>query len=126
MKYEKIFEKGKYALILRNENLDEYAVVYGLNEKTGEWSHTVGYWNFGTHFGLLKIEALQKAIECFRNRTEINYIHRNRLEELATKLVDGLMQDDKESAMEYFKEECEMEEYEMGFFGIKEVGNEVL
>lgn len=33
MRYEKLLEKGKYALILRKESLDEYAVVHGLDEK---------------------------------------------------------------------------------------------
>lgn len=70
MRYEKLFEKGKYALILRKKDLDEYAVVHGLNEKTGEWNHTVNYWNFGKFSKLDKAKALQKALDCFRFKTE--------------------------------------------------------
>lgn len=119
MKYEKLLQKGDYALILRKESLDEYAVVHGLNKEIGEWNHTVNYWNFGRYSQLSQAEALQKALNCFRIKTEENYISRYRLEELATKFVDGLIQDDEESVMEYFTEECEMEDYEMEFFGIK-------
>lgn len=119
MRHEKLFEKGKYSLILRKKDLDEYAVVYGLNEENGEWQHTVDYWNFGKYSCLDKVEALQAALECFRMKTENNYIPRCRLEELATKFKDGLIEDDKESAMEYFTYECEMTDYEMEFFGIE-------
>lgn len=119
MRCEKLLQKRNYALILRKASLDEYAVVYGLNEETGEWNHTVGYWNFGKYSRLDQAKALQKAVECFRAKTEDDYISRYRLEELATQFKDGLLQDDKESAMEYFTEECEMTDYEMEFFGIE-------
>lgn len=119
MRYEKILEKGKYALILRKERLDEYAVVHGLNEEIGEWNHTVGYWSFGKFSPMNQVEALQKALDCFRVKTEENYISRSRLEELATEFKDGLIGDDEESAMEYFIEECELTDYEMEFFGIE-------
>ena len=52
--------------------------------------------------------------------TNKNYIHRYRLEELATKFKDGLLEDDSESAMEYFIDECEMEENELEYFGLSE------
>lgn len=119
MKYEVIFERDNYALILRKKSMDEYAVVYGLNRQDGTWLYTVNYWYFGQCSLLNKIESLQKAIDCFRLKTEDNYITRSRLEELASKFSDGLIEDDKESAMEYFIEECEMEDYEMEFFGIE-------
>lgn len=119
MRYEKLFEKGKYSLILRKLNLDEYAVVYGLNEESGEWQHTVDYWNFGKYSCLDKVEALQAAIECFRMKTENNYISRYRLEELATKFKDGLIEYDELYASSYFDEECEMEEHEKKFFEVE-------
>lgn len=43
-----------------------------------------------------------------------------RLVEIASKAIDGLLEDDRESAMEYFKEEMELSDYEMKFFGIAE------
>lgn len=56
----------------------------------------------------------------FRNRTESDYIPRCRLEELATLFKDGLISDDRDSALEYFDECCEMTEEEKSFFGIEE------
>lgn len=47
-------------------------------------------------------------------------ISRNRLEELATLFKDGLIFDDRESAMEYFNEVCEMTDEEKEWFGIEE------
>lgn len=119
MKYAKILEKGKYTLIARKEDLDEYAVVYDLDEKNGEWAYTVCYWYFGKYSSLDQLTALQYAIDYFKAKTEENYISRSRLEELATQFKDGLIEDDKESAMEYFVEQCEMTDYEMEFFGIE-------
>lgn len=97
-------------------NLDEYAVVYGLNEEIGEWNHTVAYWNFGKYSQLDQAKALQKALDCFRDKTEKHYITRSRLEELATKFKDRLIEADEEFAKDYFP--FEMEDYEMEFFGI--------
>lgn len=119
MRYEKILQKDKYALVLREESLDEYAVVYGLNEEDGEWQHTVDYWNFGKYSSTSKAKALQEALECFRCKTEERYISRSRLEELATKLIDALLEYDEEFARECFAVECEMEDHEMDFFEIK-------
>lgn len=119
MRYEVLFEKGRYALIVRKESLDEYAVVSGLNKETGEWAHTCGYWYFGRYASMTKVNALQHALDYFRCKTEENYISRLRLEELATLFMDGLIEDDRESAMEYFENECEMESYEMKFFGME-------
>lgn len=74
MKFEKILQKGKYSLILRKESLDEYAVVHGLDEETGEWNHTIAYWNFGKFSRLYQAEALQKALDCFRAKTKESVI----------------------------------------------------
>lgn len=66
-----------------------------------------------------KQKALSAAIEKFRIKTEPDYIPRCRLEELVTRLKDGLIEADKVFAMEFFDEECEMtdkekEEFEIG------------
>ena len=120
MRYEVLFEKNNYALIVRKNELDEYAVVYGLNKETGSWAHTVAYANFGEYSSLSQAEALTYALDVFLVKTEDEYISRSRLEELATKFKDKLIEDDKEEAMEYFDNECYMEDYEKEFFGIKE------
>ena len=120
MKYEVILEKGEYALILRGSRMEEYAVVKGLNKETGEWDWTCCYYNFGNYTQIDKAQALFLALDYFRMRTENNYIPRCRLEELATLFKDGLISDDRESALEYFDEICEMSEEEKSFFGIEE------
>ena len=122
MKYEVILEKGEYALILRGNKLQEYAVVNGLNKETGEWGWTCCYYCFyceGVQAPCTQAEALALCVDYFRMRTETDYIPRCRLEELATQFKDGLIEDDEESAMEYFNEVCEMTENEKEFFGIE-------
>ena len=121
MKYKVILEKGKYALIVRGKNLNEYAVVSGLNKDKNEWDWTVSYWNFSSKFGMPHSEALLEAIDCFRAKTEPGYIPRRRLEELATLFKDKLIEDDEESACEYFTDTCDMTENELEFFGIEGV-----
>ena len=122
MKYEIIMEKGNYTLINRGEKLKEYAVVYKLNKERGDWENTSEYWDYeyeGAAMGN-PAQALASAIDFFRKKTEDDYISRYRLEELATLFKDGLIEDDVESALEYFDEVCEMEEHEKEFFGIEE------
>ena len=118
MQYEVLFEKGNYALIKRGTYMQQYAVVNGLNKERGDWSYTVEYTDFGKFSKITEIKALQEMIEVFRYKTDENYIPRWRLEELATQFKDGLIEDDEESAMEYFDEVCEMTESEKEFFGI--------
>jgi len=76
------------------------------------------------HKCIYKINA-DKGIKCECSmcsecKINPNYIPRTRLEELATLFKDGLISDDRESAMEYFDEYCEMSEEEKSFFGIEE------
>jgi len=118
MRYEMILEKNNYALIMRKNELDEYAVVYGLNKERGDWAHTVGYYNFSEYSSMDKTRALTCALEIFRERTEENYIVRARLEELATLFKDGLIEDGEDEAMEYFNDTCEMSASEKEWFGI--------
>ena len=119
MKYEVILEKGEYALILRGSRMEEYAVVNGLNKERGDWAWTCCYYNFGNYTQIDKAKALFLALDYFRMRTETDYIPRCRLEELTTLFKDGLIEDDKEQALIYFNEICEMESHEKGFFGIE-------
>ncbi len=121
MKYEVLLEKGKYALILRGTKMEEYAVVSGLDKERECWDWTCCYYNFGGFTQIDKTEALSLALDYFRMKTEKNYISRSRLKELATQLKDGLLEDDKESAMEYFDEVCEMSDEEKKWFGIEKL-----
>lgn len=120
MRYKVLFEKGKYALIVRGIDLEEYAVVYKLDNVNGCWAHTCSYYNFSEFSPITQEKALMYALDSYLYKTEAKYIARSRLEELATKFKDGLIEDDYEAAMEYFNGECEMERYEKEFFGIEE------
>lgn len=80
-------------------------------------------YNSGTYFCYwgdkeLKAQFLSAALECFRARTEENYISKYRMEELASKAIDGLIEDDATEASYYFIEEMEMEDFELNFFGL--------
>ena len=99
----------------------QYAVVSGYDPNQPEnqqWGHGtyLTHWNQSIED---KQIALFHAIEQFRLKTENNYISRYRLEELATKFKDRLLEADEDFAMEYFGSECEMSESEKEFFGIE-------
>lgn len=117
MKYTILLRNGKYALL---DMEHQYAVVSGYDP-----TQLVGQqWDYGTYFSHWnqstedQQRALSSAIELFRMRTERGYIHRHRLEELATKLKDGLIECDEDFAAEFFDEECEMTDEEKVWFGI--------
>ena len=111
MKYNIILRNGRYALL---EMETQYIVACGFDETQSEGSQwTQGY--YYTHWNtseIVKQRMLSAALEYYRALTETDYIPRCRLEELATQFKDGLIEDDEESAMEYFDEVCEMTESE--------------
>lgn len=120
MKWVEILRNGNYAL-LQSKSDTQYAVVSGYDPTQPEDQQ----WSSGTYFtywndAKRKADCLQTALDWFRSRTESDYIPRCRLEELATQFKDGLIEDDRESAMEFFNEVCEMDESEKEFFGIEE------
>lgn len=118
MKYEVLFEKGRYALILRGEKMCEYAVVANLNKAKEVWGSTIAYYGFGNFWPNTQIEALSACLEVFRYYTEKDYISRNRLIELATRFKDNLIFADPEAAVECFDEDCDLSEEEKDFFEI--------
>lgn len=120
MDYKLIMESGEYALILRGSRMEEYAVVNRLDKVKGSWAWTCCYVNFGSFAPCNQVQALASCVDYFRSKTEKDFIPRNRLEELATLFKDGLISDDRDSALEYFDECCEMSEEEKSFFGIEE------
>lgn len=120
MKWIELLRKDKYAL-LQSESDTQYAIVNDYDPTQPEdkqWTHGTyfTYWNDTKR----KVDYLQNALDCFRSRTESDFIPRCRLEELATLFKDGLISDDEESAVEYFDEVCEMTEEEKEWFGIEE------
>ena len=118
MKYNIILRNGRYALL---EMETQYVVACGFDETQSEgsqWSQGYYYTHWNTS-EIVKQRMLSAALEYYRNLTETDYIPRCRLEELATQFKDGLIEDDEESAMEYFDSEYEMSESEKKFFGIE-------
>lgn len=128
MKYELIELKktdtidGNIALIKRGEKYKEYAVVRNLDVEEPEecdtqWDWTIAYYPDN-------IEGLQKAVEVFRIKTEENYISRARLEEIATKFKDtcfeigGIEEIGEGTVGESLILSCDLEDYEIEFFGI--------
>ena len=70
-------------------------------------------WTYGHYFNDL-FEAVNYA------RTKTTHYHPNfyRLEEIASKVIDGLIQDDESSAYEYLANEVEMDSHEAEYFGL--------
>lgn len=119
MDYRIILQNGEYALL---EAKNEYIVACGFDETQPENQQ----WRHGTYFTHWnqskedKQQSLALALEHFRVKTEEKYIHRCRLEELATQFKDALLEDDKHSAIVFFEDFCEMSENEKEWFGIDE------
>ncbi|RKI37930.1 hypothetical protein D7V86_21650 [bacterium D16-51] len=116
--YRLIAEKDEYALIQRGSRMQEYAVVNGLDQDKGEWNYTCSYYGFGKYLKLSEEEALFKALDDFRSRTDKDYISHERLLEIATLLKDGLLEDDADEAYEYMCDTVELSEEEAEVLGI--------
>ena len=117
MKYVKIATYNDYTIIDRGNKITEIAVVYRLNDNKKEWDYTANMFIYNNEAE--KVNAILKAADYCKMKIENDYIPRIRLEELATLFKDGLIEDDEESAMEYFDEVCEMTDEEKEFFGIE-------
>lgn len=121
MLWNELLRKGKYSL-LQSKSDTQYCVCSNYDETAEEDKQ---YYN-GTYFCYWgdaenKIYELSLALECFKSKTDADYIPRCRLEELCTKFKDALLEDDKYSALVFFEDFCEMTESEMEWFGISEV-----
>lgn len=96
MKWTELLRKNGYAL-LQSESDTQYAVVSNYDPKQPEGQQ----WDYGTYFCYwnqndIKAKSLTEALELFRSKTESDYITRQRLEELAIKFKDGLLERDIE------------------------------
>ena len=115
MKFIELQKYGEYSVILRQDDngkqvsLSPYVAAYKPNIKDGE----VIDWAQGHYF-----EDLFYATDFARSRG-VGYMQYSRLEEIASKAVDGLVQDDEDSAYEYFANEIEMDSHEAEYFGLK-------
>lgn len=115
MKFIELQKYGNYSVIVRQGDkgnpiaIEPFVVAYGVNkDKDGE----VVDWAYGHYFG-----DLFNATDFARSRGA-GYIQYLRLEEIASKSIDGLIQDDEESAYEYFANEIEMDSHEAEYFGL--------
>lgn len=100
MKWIELLRKDGYAL-LQSESDTQYAVVSGYDPAQSEDQQ----WNYGTYFCYwnqigndIKAQSLARALELFRSKTESDYITKQRLEELAIKFKDSLLERDIEDA----------------------------
>ncbi len=118
MDYRLIVEKGEYALIQRGSKMQEYAVVNGLEKDNGEWNYTCSYYGFGKYSKLSEEEALYKALDDFRSRTDRDHVSHERLLEIATLLKDGLVEDGVDEAYEYMCGTVELSEKEAEALGL--------
>lgn len=110
-------EKGKKFALIETDNNYIVACGYSALERWGrQWEHGVYYTFFNDKE---KLVALNKATEKLFEKVNENYIPRCRLEELVTLFKDGMIEDDRESAFEYFDFICEMTDEEKEFFGIE-------
>jgi len=118
MKYALIDEKGQYALILRGESMTQYAVVCGLDKEAGSWDWTCCYYDFGKFSEQTKAEALFKALDYYRMRTDERYISWARMSEIATALKNGLIEDGEEEAYRFMADVAELSDTEAEYFGL--------
>ena len=122
MRWNEIVKKNNVAL-LQNETDTSFVVATGYNPEAAEdnqWNHGHYY----TYAGPDKAKKLSAALEFFRIITGEKYIPRCRVEELLTLFKDGLVEDDPESANEYFEEICELSPAEMEWLGLDEQDEE--
>jgi hypothetical protein len=104
---------GNYSLVvlLRDDgSVKEFVVCKNFNANAKEYE----WWDYGHYF-----PTIESAMSYWNMRV-LELPSYDRLSELATLFKDGLMEDDKEAAMEYFEDTCEMTESEMEYFGIIE------
>ena len=97
---------GHTVLVTQKADRIEYVLATGFDEATQSWGS-------GTY--LYDIEDLARAV-LYANKP-IGY---DRMTEIASKAIDGLREDDEESAQEYCREEIEMDDTELEFFGLNE------
>ena len=106
-----------YSVVLRTDEkgspliVNPFVVAYKPNIKDGE----VVDWAHGHYF-----DDLFDAVNYARTKTETYHPNFHRLCEIASRAIDGLIEDDEESAYEYFANEIEMDSHEADYFGLNQ------
>lgn len=114
MKYIELQKYGEYSVIVRQDDngnliaINPFVVAYNAEQHNGE----VTGWGYGHYF-----DDLFGATDYARSRAagRLQYL---RLEEIASKAIDGLIEDDEESAYEYLANEIELDSDEAEYFGL--------
>ena len=116
MKLVELQKYGGYSVVMRQDDkgnpivIEPFVVACGVNkDKDGE----VIDWDYGHYF-----DDLFDAVNYARTKTEIYRPNYYRLEEIASKAIDGLVEDDEDTAYEYFANEIEMDSHEAEYFGL--------
>ena len=111
MKLIELQKYGNYSVILRQDNkgnplvIEPFVVALYPRIEDGE----VIDWSHGHYF-----DDLFNASNYARQKQQgLNYY---RLEEIASKVIDGFVQNDKDSAYEYFVREVEIDDHEAKYF----------
>ncbi len=115
MKYIELRNYDSYSVIVRLDKKgnilpdEPFVVAYKPNIKDGE----VIDWAHGHYFN-----DLFDAINYARTKLELYHPNYYRLCEIASKAIDGLIEDDEETAYEYFAREIEIDSHEAEYFGL--------
>ena len=115
MKFIELQKYGNYSVIVRQDDkgnpivIEPFVVACGANKQDGE----VIDWDYGHYFS-----DLFEAVNYARTKTKNYHPNFHRLCEIASKAIDGLIEDDEESAYEYFANEIEIDSHEAEYFGL--------
>ena len=115
MKFTELQRYGEYSVVLRQDSngnrvsVSPFVVVCSPRIVNGE----IICWAFGHYF-----EDLFEAVNFARTKTEMYHPNFHRLCEIASKTIDGLVEDDEGSAYDYFANEIEMDDDEANYFGL--------
>ncbi len=115
MKFVELQKYGEYSVIVRQDDkgnpiaIEPFVVACGARKQDGE----VMDWDYGHYF-----DDLFEAVNYARTKTETYHPNFYRLCEIASKAIDGLIEDDEETAYEYFANEIEMDSHEAEYFGL--------
>lgn len=114
MKFIELQAYDNYSVILRQDDkgnplhISPFVVAGMPNKKDGE----IIDWAFGHYF-----EDLFNAVD-FARAKQKGRINFYRLEEIASKVIDGFVEHNADSAYEYFASEVEMDNHEADYFGL--------
>lgn len=115
MKLIELQSYGDYSVVMRQGDdgnpiaTQPFVVAYKVNKQNGE----VTDWGIGHYFN-----DLFNATDFARARGKNIPVQHYRLEEIAGKVIDGLIEDDEESAYEYLAREVEINYDEAEYFGL--------